>query len=137
MNLGGIPAIAAMTYGLFKNAPADMLVGPGNQFVAEAKRILFGRVGIDLFAGPTEIAIIADENADPEIVAVDLVGQAEHGYNSPAWLYTTSKDLADKVLKRVPELIKNFLNYQEKVLKLHGKITEKLFYVTLTKKWFK
>ena len=106
MNLGGIPAIAAMTYGLFKNAPADMLVGPGNQFVAEAKRILFGRVGIDLFAGPTEIAIIADENADPEIVAVDLVGQAEHGYNSPAWLYTTSKDLADKVLKRVPELIK-------------------------------
>ena len=95
-----------MTYGLFKNAPADMLVGPGNQFVAEAKRILFGRVGIDLFAGPTEIAIIADENADPEIVAVDLVGQAEHGYNSPAWLYTTSKNLADKVLKRVPELIK-------------------------------
>ena len=91
---------------LFRSAPADMLVGPGNQFVAEAKRILFGRVGIDLFAGPTEIAIIADENADPEIVAVDLVGQAEHGYNSPAWLYTTSKVLAEKVLKRVPELIK-------------------------------
>ena len=105
LNLGGVPAIAAMTYGMFGNEPADMLVGPGNQFVAEAKRILFGKVGIDLFAGPTEIAIIADETADPEIVAVDLVGQAEHGYNSPAWLYTTSKKLADDVMKRVPELI--------------------------------
>ena len=105
MNLGGVQAIAAMTNGLFGNAPADILIGPGNQFVAEAKRILFGKVGIDLFAGPTEIAIIADENADAEIVAVDLVGQAEHGYNSPAWLFTTSKDLADKVIKRVPELI--------------------------------
>ena len=105
MNLGGVQAIAAMTNGLFGNAPADILVGPGNQFVAEAKRILFGKVGIDLFAGPTEIAIIADETADPEIVAVDLVGQAEHGYNSPAWLYTTSKELAEKVIKRVPELI--------------------------------
>jgi len=105
LNLGGVQAIAAMTNGLFGNPPADILVGPGNQFVAEAKRILFGKVGIDLFAGPTEIAIIADKNADPEIVAVDLVGQAEHGYNSPAWLFTTSKDLADKVMKRVPELI--------------------------------
>ena len=105
LNLGGVQAIAAMTNGLFGNSPADILVGPGNQFVAEAKRILFGKVGIDLFAGPTEIAIIADENADPEIVAVDLVGQAEHGYNSPAWLFTKSKDLADKVIQRVPELI--------------------------------
>ena len=105
LNLGGVPAIAAMTYGLFGNAPADILVGPGNQFVAEAKRILFGKVGIDLFAGPTEIGIIADETADPEIVAVDLVGQAEHGYNSPCWLYTTSKKIADEVMKRVPELI--------------------------------
>jgi len=105
MNLGGVQAIAAMTNGLFGNSPADILIGPGNQFVAEAKRILFGKVGIDLFAGPTEIAIIADETADPEIVAVDLVGQAEHGYNSPAWLFTTSKELADKVIKRVPELI--------------------------------
>ncbi len=105
LNLGGVPAIAAMTFGLFGNAPADILVGPGNQFVAEAKRILFGKVGIDLFAGPTEIGIIADETADPEIVAVDLVGQAEHGYNSPAWLYTTSSKLADAVMKRVPELI--------------------------------
>ena len=105
LNLGGVPAIAAMANGLFNNPPADILVGPGNQFVAEAKRILFGKVGIDLFAGPTEIAIIADAKADPEIVAVDLVGQAEHGYNSPAWLYTTSKELAEKVIKRIPELI--------------------------------
>ncbi len=105
LNLGGVQAIAAMTNGLFGNKPADILVGPGNQYVAEAKRILFGKVGIDLFAGPTEIAIIADKNADPEIVAVDLVGQAEHGYNSPAWLFTTDKDLAEKVIKRVPELI--------------------------------
>ena len=105
LNLGGVQAIAAMTNGLFGSAPADILVGPGNQFVAEAKRILFGKVGIDLFAGPTEIAIIADQYADAEIVAVDLVGQAEHGYNSPAWLFTTSKDLAEKVMKRVPELI--------------------------------
>ncbi len=105
LNLGGVPAIAAMTYGMFGNAPADILVGPGNQFVAEAKRILFGKVGIDLFAGPTEIAVIADETADPEIVAFDLVGQAEHGYNSPAWLFTTSNKLAEEVMKRVPELI--------------------------------
>ena len=105
LNLGGVPAIAAMTYGMFGNKPADILVGPGNQFVAEAKRILFGKVGIDLFAGPTEIAVIADETADPEIVAFDLVGQAEHGYNSPAWLFTTSKNLAEEVMKRVPELI--------------------------------
>tara|TARA_B100001559_G_scaffold2717_1_gene2326 strand:+ start:1362 stop:2648 length:1287 start_codon:yes stop_codon:yes gene_type:complete len=105
LNLGGVPAIAAMTYGMFGNKPADILVGPGNQFVAEAKRILFGKVGIDLFAGPTEIAVIADETADPEIVAFDLVGQAEHGYNSPAWLFTTSQKLADEVIKRVPELI--------------------------------
>ena len=107
LNLGGVQAIAAMAFGFFGNLPANILVGPGNQFVAEAKRILFGKVGIDLFAGPTEIAIIADKNADPEIVAYDLVGQAEHGYNSPAWLYTTSKELAEKVIKIVPELIKD------------------------------
>ena len=105
LNLGGVPAIAAMTYGMFNNSPADILVGPGNQFVAEAKRILYGKVGIDLFAGPTEIAVIADQSADPEIVAFDLVGQAEHGYNSPAWLFTTSKKLADEVIKLMPKLI--------------------------------
>jgi sulfopropanediol 3-dehydrogenase len=105
LNLGGVPAIAAMTYGMFNNSPADILVGPGNQFVAEAKRILYGKVGIDLFAGPTEIAVIADQSADPEIIAFDLVGQAEHGYNSPAWLFTTSKKLADEVIKLMPKLI--------------------------------
>ena len=105
LNLGGVQGIAAMTNGLFGYAPADILVGPGNQFVAEAKRMLFGKVGIDLFAGPTEIAVIADDKADEELVAVDLVGQAEHGYNSPAWLYTTSKRIADYVINRVPELI--------------------------------
>ena len=107
LNLGGVQAIAAMAFGFFGNTRADILVGPGNQYVAEAKRILFGKVGIDLFAGPTEIAIIADKTADFEIVAYDLVGQAEHGYNSPAWLFTTDKILAEKVIKRVPELIKD------------------------------
>jgi len=94
-----------MTHGCFKNPPVDFLVGAGNQYVAEAKRIVYGKVGIDQFAGPTEIAIIADKTADKEIVAVDLVGQMEHGYNSPAWLFTTDKELADFTMKRVPELI--------------------------------
>ncbi len=106
LNLGGIAAIASLTYGCFKNPPVDFLVGAGNQYVAEAKRLLFGKVGIDLFAGPTEIAIIADKKADKEIVAADIVGQAEHGYNSPGWLITTDKTVADYVLKRIPELIK-------------------------------
>ena len=103
--LGGVQGIASMAFGLFGNPPADMLVGPGNRFVAEAKRILFGRVGIDMFAGPTEIAIIADDSADPEIVASDLVGQAEHGPDSPAWLVTTSRALAKKVMERVPHYV--------------------------------
>ena len=103
--LGGVQAIASMAFGLFTGLPAKILVGPGNKFVAEAKRSLFGKVGIDLFAGPTEIAVIADETADPEMVAFDLVGQAEHGYNSPAWLFTKSRKLADYVMQRVPELI--------------------------------
>ena len=103
--VGGVQGVAAMAFGLFTGNPADILVGPGNRFVAEAKRILYGRVGIDLFAGPTEIAIIADKNADPEIVATDLVGQAEHGPDSPAWLITTSRELAEQVTKRMPELI--------------------------------
>ncbi len=105
MTLGGVQAIAAMAFGLFGNAPADVIVGPGNKFVAEAKRMLFGKVGIDVFAGPSEIAIIADTGADPEIVAIDLVGQAEHGHESPAWLFTTSRQLAETVMRRVPELI--------------------------------
>ena len=105
LNLGGIAAIASMAYGCFKNPEVDFLVGAGNQYVAEAKRILFGKVGIDLFAGPTEIAIIADKSADKEIVAADIVGQAEHGYNSPGWVFTTDKSLADYIMKRIPELI--------------------------------
>ena len=105
MNCGGIGAIGAFAYGCFGNPEVDMIVGPGNQYVAEAKRILYGKVGIDLFAGPTEIGIIADNTADKEMIAVDLVGQAEHGPNSPAWLYTTDKELCDYVMKRVPELI--------------------------------
>jgi len=105
LNLGGIAAIASMAYGCFNNPEVDFLVGAGNQYVAEAKRILFGKVGIDLFAGPTEIAIIADKTADKEIVAADIVGQAEHGYNSPGWVFTTDKDLADYIMKRIPELI--------------------------------
>jgi len=103
--LGGVQGVAAMADGLFTGAPADILVGPGNRFVAEAKRLLFGEVGIDLFAGPTEIAIIADDQADAELVAVDLVGQAEHGLDSPAWLVTTSESLARRVMDRMPGLI--------------------------------
>ncbi len=103
--MGGVQGIAAMTFGLFGLPKSDILVGPGNQFVAEAKRILYGRVGIDMFAGPTDSLILADTNADAEIVAVDLVSQAEHGYNSPVWLVTDSRELAQKVMDRVPELI--------------------------------
>jgi sulfopropanediol 3-dehydrogenase len=105
MTLGGVQAIAALAYGLFTGKPADIVVGPGNKFVAEAKRILFGKVGIDVFAGPSEIAIIADDTADPALVASDLVGQAEHGHESPAWLFTTSRTLAADVIRRVPALI--------------------------------
>ena len=103
--LGGVQAIATMAFGLFNLPQSDILVGPGNQFVAEAKRILFGQVGIDMFAGPTDSLIIADQTADPELVAADLVGQAEHGYNSPVWLVTTDRDLADNTMTRVPQLI--------------------------------
>lgn len=105
MTLGGVQAIAAMAYGLFTGKPADIIVGPGNKFVAEAKRMLFGSVGIDVFAGPSEVCIIADALADPAIVASDLVGQAEHGHESPAWLIATDRKLAEAVLKQVPELI--------------------------------
>ncbi len=105
--LGGVQGIAAMAFGLFGLPKADILVGPGNQFVAEAKRILFGRVGIDMFAGPTDSLILADETADPFIVAWDLVGQAEHGYNSPVWLATTDRALAEKVMELVPGMIES------------------------------
>lgn len=105
MAMGGVQGVAAMTYGLFGLPEANIIVGPGNQFVAEAKRILFGRVGIDMIAGPTDSLILADGTADAEIVAADLVGQAEHGYNSPVWLVTDDRALAETVMKRVPELI--------------------------------
>jgi sulfopropanediol 3-dehydrogenase len=103
--MGGVQGVAAMTYGLFGLPRVNILVGPGNQFVAEAKRILFGRVGIDMIAGPTDSLILADAHADAEIVATDLVSQAEHGYNSPVWLVTDDKPLAEAVLARVPALI--------------------------------
>ena len=91
--LGGVQALAAMAFGLLDDLPVDMLVGAGNAYVAEAKRQLFGTVAIDLLAGPSEVAVIADETADPEVVAADLLGQAEHGVNSPAALVTTSDEL--------------------------------------------
>ena len=103
--MGGVQGVAAMTFGLFDLPKADILVGPGNQFVAEAKRILFGRVGIDMVAGPTDSLVLADKTADPMIVAVDLVSQAEHGYNSPVWLVTDDEALAQKVMDLVPDLI--------------------------------
>ncbi|TMV08475.1 histidinol dehydrogenase [Ruegeria sediminis] len=105
LNLGGVQAIASMAFGLFETVPADILVGPGNSFVAEAKRQLFGRVGIDMFAGPTDSLVIADGTADPEIVAWDLVGQAEHGQDSPVWLVTSDRALAETVMTRAPQLI--------------------------------
>ncbi len=105
MTLGGVQAIATMAEGLFTGKPADVIVGPGNKFVAEAKRTLFGKVGIDVFAGPSEVAVIADDSADPAIVASDLVGQAEHGHESPAWLFTTSRALAEDVMRRMQPLI--------------------------------
>ena len=114
LSLGGVQGIAAMAFGLFTGKPARLLVGPGNRFVAEAKRMLYGRVGIDMFAGPTEIAVIADETADAVVIAEDLVSQAEHGPDSPAWLITTSRQLAEEVMAQMdrninalPEIAKN------------------------------
>ena len=104
--LGGIQAVAAMAIGTETIKSVDMLVGPGNAFVAEAKRQLFGRVGIDLFAGPTETMVIADETVDPEMCATDLLGQAEHGYNSPACLITNSESLANETIKEIERLLK-------------------------------
>jgi sulfopropanediol 3-dehydrogenase len=103
--LGGVQAVGAMALGTETIAPVDMLVGPGNAFVAEAKRQLFGRVGIDLFAGPTETMVIADDTVDAEMVATDLLGQAEHGYNSPACLITNSRKLAEATLAEIDRLL--------------------------------
>jgi len=107
LSMGGVQGVAAMTFGLFGLPKADIIVGPGNQFVAEAKRILYGRVGIDMIAGPTDSLILADKTADAHIVATDLVSQAEHGYNSPVWLVTDDRDLAEKVMTIVPDLIED------------------------------
>ncbi len=103
--LGGIQAVGAMALGTATIAPVDMLVGPGNAFVAEAKRQLFGRVGIDLFAGPTETMVIADETVDAEMCATDLLGQAEHGVNSPAVLLTNSGTLAKETMAEIERLL--------------------------------
>lgn len=103
--LGGVQAIGAMALGTETVAPVDMLVGPGNAFVAEAKRQLFGRVGIDLFAGPTETLVIADDSMDAEICATDLLGQAEHGPNSPAILLTNSEKLARETMAEIERLL--------------------------------
>lgn len=103
--LGGIQAVGAMALGTQTIEPVHMLVGPGNAFVAEAKRQLFGRVGIDLFAGPTETMVIADDTVDAEICATDLLGQAEHGYNSPAVLVTNSEKLARETLAEIDRLL--------------------------------
>ena len=104
--MGGIQAVGAMAIGTESIDPVHMLVGPGNAFVAEAKRQLYGRVGIDLFAGPTETMVIADETVDAEICATDLLGQAEHGYNSPACMITTSRKLAEETLEEINRLLK-------------------------------
>src|SRR4051794_12964359 len=106
--LGGVQALAAMTYGIAGLPEADLIVGAGNAYVAEAKRQLFGRVGIDILAGPTEIAIIADDTADPELVALDLLGQAEHGPTSPAVLITTSRAVGEAVLEHVHRWLETF-----------------------------
>ena len=103
--MGGVQAIAAMAYGTETIAPVDMLAGPGNAYVAEAKRLLFGKVGIDLFAGPTETLVIADDTADGELVATDLLGQAEHGPNSPAVLITNPRKLAQDTLSEIERLL--------------------------------
>lgn len=102
---GGVQGIAALAFGLFTGHKADIIVGPGNRFVAEAKRLLFGQIGIDVVAGPTESLVIADKFANPEIVAADLAGQAEHGVDSPVWLVTTSRDVGQRVLDIMPAII--------------------------------
>ncbi|MGY2745244.1 histidinol dehydrogenase [Arthrobacter sp. UYCu723] len=104
--LGGVQAMAAMAFGLLDEQPADILVGAGNAYVTEAKRQLFGRVGIDLLAGPSEVAVIADETADAELVAADLLGQAEHGPQSPASLVTTSRELGEAVLRHIDQQLR-------------------------------
>jgi sulfopropanediol 3-dehydrogenase len=108
--LGGVPALAAMAFGLEGMGPVDMLCGAGNAFVAEAKRQLFGRVGIDLLAGPSEVAVVCDHTADPELVAADLLGQAEHGPNSPAYLVAIGPDVARAVVDQIERQLPTLTN---------------------------
>ena len=110
LEMGGVHAVATMAKGLFTGVSADILVGPGNGYVAEAKRLLFGEVGIDVFAGPTESAIIADDSADPMTIAVDLVSQAEHGYDSPVWLFTTNRRIGEQVAELMPKVAADMPN---------------------------
>jgi sulfopropanediol 3-dehydrogenase len=111
--LGGVQAVAAMTFGLFTGKEADIIVGPGNRFVAEAKRILYGRVGIDMFAGPTEILVIADKSADTDIIAMDIVSQVEHGPDSPGWLIVDDKNIAEQVESKILALIDDLPELQK------------------------
>ena len=110
MAMGGVQAIGTMAFGLFTGKPADIIVGPGNAFVAEAKRMLYGEIGIDVFAGPTESLVIADDTADPMIVAIDMVSQCEHGFDSPVWLLTDSRALGEKVIEIMPKVIADLPN---------------------------
>jgi sulfopropanediol 3-dehydrogenase len=122
--LGGVQALAAMAFGLGELEPVAMIVGAGNAYVAEAKRQLFGTVGIDLLAGPTEILVLADETADPELVAADLLGQAEHGPTSPAVLVTTSPELGAAVGREVERLLEHWptRTVAGKAWRAHGEI---------------
>jgi sulfopropanediol 3-dehydrogenase len=106
--LGGVQAIGALAHGFEGFPPVDFVVGAGNAYVAEAKRQIFGVAGIDLLAGPTETLVIADETADPDLVALDLLGQAEHGPNSPCWLVTTSRDLGEAVLEAIDRWLERY-----------------------------
>lgn len=122
--LGGVQALAALAFGIEDLEPADMIVGAGNAYVAEAKRQLFGEVGIDLLAGPTEVAVIADDSADAELVAADLLGQAEHGPTSPAVLITTSRPLAQAVIGAVDDLLETWPTREvaEQAWRGHGNV---------------
>ena len=108
--LGGVPALAAMAFGLEGKGPVDVLCGAGNSYVAEAKRQLFGRVGIDLLAGPSEVAVVCDDSADPALVAADLLGQAEHGPNSPAYLVALSESFARAVIAEIETQLPTLTN---------------------------
>lgn len=123
-HLGGVQALASMVYGCVGMTPVDMITGAGNSFVAEAKRQLFGQVGIDLLAGPTEILVIADDSADPSLVATDLLGQAEHGPDSPAWLITTSRRLGESVMREIENQLPRLPTRQfaEAAWRVHGEV---------------